>query len=414
MQCDICIIGAGAAGLMAGIFAARAGADALVIEQNSTAGRKLLKTGRQRCNLTHAGSVEDFVGAYSPFGRFLKHSLYEFTPAEVRQFFADNGLETITESTGCVFPVTNRATDVKQTLLNVAKRAHVRFVYGRGVKTITKHPDGFQLDTLGDVFHARAVIIATGGASWPKTGSTGDGYRLAKSLSHTITQPTAALVPLITVQDWPAKMQGQAVSSAVITTKVTGRKSSSAGAMMFTGDGIGGPAVFDLSRQIADLLDIADDPVAISLDLLPHLTREELERFIIEQCGEHPKKSLSAVLSDFFARKLAVELCCLANCQSCNGNALTKTQRRSLIECIKALPLSIRGTRPIAEATITRGGITTDEIDPGTMQSKITPGLFFAGEVIDVDGPCGGYNLQIAWSTGALAGRSAAMSRGAM
>jgi predicted Rossmann fold flavoprotein len=409
MKTDICIIGAGPAGVFAAIHAAQSGAETLIVERNTSACRKLLRTGRTRCNITHTGSVQDFIKAYGRSGRFLRHCLHEFSADDLRKYFAERGLKTKAEKNGCVFPVTDRATDVAWVLLDHAEECSVRFMYGRRVRTIQKQNGAFIITTDKDKISASIVIVATGGLSWPFTGSTGDGYEFAEALGHIAVPPKAALCPLLTAETWPGKLQGVGVSDVVIRAKPENKKLNVRGPLMFTGNGIGGPAVFDLSRLITEYLPNRDNPVRITVDLLPRYDSSQLDKEIVSICSQHPKKTVVAAVSRFISKSLATQLCELISLSQAHlCGQLTKTQRSSLVRLIKSLPLSIVAAAPVAEATITCGGVDTAEIDPETMQSKICKGLYFAGEVIDVDGPCGGYNLQIAFSTGRLAGRSAA------
>jgi len=409
MKTALCIIGAGPAGLFAAIFAAQSGTETLIVERNTSACRKLLRTGRTRCNLTHSGAVRDFIKAYGRSGRFLRHCLHELSADDLRKYFADHGLKTKVEKDGCVFPTTDRATDVAQVLLDHAKESSIRFMYGRCVQKIQKQQGGFKVFTDKDTITAGAVIITTGGLSWPFTGSTGDGYKFAKSLGHTITEPKAALCPLLTAETWPGKLQGVGVPDVVIRAKVENKKFNVRGPLMFTDNGIGGPAVFDLSRLITEYLPDYKKPLQINIDLLPQYDSSRLDKEIVNVCSQHPKKTIAAVIAQFISKSLAEQLCEMMNLpQTHLCSQLTKIQRKAIVQLLKALPVSIVAAAPIAEATITHGGVSTDEIDPETMESKFCKGLYFAGEVIDVDGPCGGYNLQIAFSTGRLAGQSAA------
>ena len=426
METKLCVIGAGPGGLTAAIFAARAGAQTVVIEKNATAGRKLLLTGGGRCNLTHCGTVDDFVRAYGKAGRFLRHCLYEFSPDATLEFFAEMGVATKVDEEGCVFPVSERAGDVRDALLHRCQKLGVRFMFGRGVEKIVKRRDDFLIHIAGETIVANKVIIATGGASYPQTGSTGDGYKLAKSLGHTIIEPRPALVPLVAGEKWCVDLAGISLDSVKISAVVDkkpfdsvrlsspqaaqGRKVSVEGPMIFTHDGIGGPAVLDLSRLLADYLP-AQKPVEIFIDLVPAMNETKLEEYLMGQLSRYSKKIIINVLFDLIPKKLAGFLCRRAGIAETTASHLQKEQRRRLIRLLKKLPLSITATRPIEEATITCGGIATNEIDPKTMQSRICPGLFFAGEIIDADGPCGGYNLQICWSSGALAGCFSAEDR---
>ena len=404
MTTNVCIIGAGPAGLMAAIFAAQAGAKVVVIEKNTTAGRKLLLTGGGRCNLTHSGTVEDFIRAYGGYGRFLKHSLYEFSSESVIKFFSELGVATKIDEDGCVFPVTERADDVRDALLNQCRKLGVQFVFGRGVERVEKRGDGFAVFTGREIIKAQKVIIATGGASYPDTGSTGDGYKLAKLLGHTIIEPRPALVPLVVAEKWCADLAGTAIDNVTLSARVDNKKINVSGPVIFTHDGIGGPAVLDLSRLLADYLP-AEEPIEVVVDIVPAMNETNLEEYLMSQLSRYSKKIIVNVLFDIIPKKLSVCICNLAGIAETTASHLEKEQRRKIVQLLKKLLLSITATRPIEEATITRGGVSTAEIDPKTMQSRICPGLYFAGETIDADGPCGGYNLQICWSTGALAGK---------
>jgi len=400
---------------MSAIFAAQAGAKTVVIEKNVTAGRKLLLTGGGRCNLTHSGSVDNFVREYGRCGRFLRHCLYEFSPDATREFFSELGVPTKVDEDGCVFPASERAGDVREALLNRCQKLGVQFIFGRGVERIEKRADGFAVSAGKEVLKTQKLIIATGGASYPTTGSTGDGYKLAKSLGHTIIEPKPALVPLVAKESWLGELAGASLGNVKISATVEGKKIITTGPIVFTQDGIGGPAVLDLSRLLADYLPAsaslgeagpAKKLIGIAVDVVPAMNETKLEEYLIGQLSQHSRKIIINVLFDLVPKKLAGLLCRLAGIADTTGSQLKKEERRKVIRLLKKLPLSITAARPIDEATITRGGISTAEIDSKTMQSKICPGLYFAGEVLDIDGPCGGYNLQICWSTAALAGCS--------
>jgi len=394
---------------MAAIFAAEAGARTTVIEANTNPGRKLLLTGAGRCNLTHQVEPREFVRAFGTKGRFLSYALYQFPPQEVLNFFARLGLRTKLEKDGCVFSATDRAGDVRDTLVDRARKLGVTFIYGRRVGGITKEAGAFVVFASTERIGAEKLIVATGGLSWPKTGCTGDGYRFARQFGHTIVEPRASLVPLVTCETWPGQLAGTAVENVKISAHLKDKKVSASGAMVFTDVGIGGPAVLDMSRYLTDYLPAGGAPVAIMLDLAPHVEQYRLETQVTECIGANPKKKVPNVLAEFVPKRLSVILCRQAGCDNeLEAGRLRKDMRKELIRMIKALPLSIVRTMPIAEATVTRGGVSVTEVEPKTMESKICPGLFFAGEVLDVDGPCGGYNLQACWSTAALAGSSSA------
>jgi predicted Rossmann fold flavoprotein len=403
----VCIIGAGPAGLMASIRCAAENAETSVFETNTTAGRKLLLTGGGRCNLTHLASPDEIVRSLGPKGRFLSYCLHKFPPEHVRRFFRELGLESKVEQDGCVFPVTDRAEDVRDCLIKHAKDLNVRFYFDKSVKRITREGNSFAVHTNREIIVAEKVIIATGGLSFPQTGSTGDGYKFARELGHTIVEPKASLVPLVTRENWPGLIAGTAVENIKISARIDNKKITTAGALVFTDDGIGGLAAWDMSRHLTDYLP-AQKPVEVFIDLVPATNETEFEAYLLDLLAKYPKRTVINVLFDLVPKKLAGFLCRRAGVAEITGSQLKKEQRIKVIQFLKKLPLSIKGTRPIAEAIVTRGGVSTSEIEPKTMESKICPGLFFAGEIIDVDGPCGGYSLQICWSTGALAGISAA------
>ncbi|MDD5326837.1 MAG: NAD(P)/FAD-dependent oxidoreductase [Phycisphaerae bacterium] len=414
-QAKVCIIGAGPAGLMAAIHYALADAGVAVFESNTAAGRKLLLTGGGRCNLTHSAGPNEIARAFGPKGRFLKYSLHEFTPEQVCQFFSELGVETRVEKDGCVFPASDRASDVRDCLIERAKSLGVRFYFDKPVKRITRESNSFAIHTASKVFVAEKVIIATGGLSYPQTGSTGDGYKFAKELGHTIVETKASLVPLVTGEDWPRQLAGTAIPNVKITTRINNKKIATTGAFVFTDDGIGGPAVLDLSWLLADYLPAlsrvevpAKKPIEIFIDLVPAMNDAEFDEYLLGLFAKYPKKIIVNVLYDIVPKKIAGFLCRWAGIEETTGSQLKKESRIKITQLLKKLPFSIKAARLIFEATVTRGGVSVDEIETKTMESKICRGLFFAGEVLDVDGPCGGYNLQMCWSTGALAGAAAA------
>lgn len=412
MKTDICIIGAGPAGLMAAIFSAKAGAGTTVIEANTVPGRKLLLTGGGRCNLTHQAEPQELARAFGAKGRFLRHALYQFSPQDVQDFFARLGLATRIEKDGCIFPVSDRSGDVRDTLVKQAKKLGVTILYGKRVGYIAKETDSFIVQAGQVCVCAQRLIIATGGLSWPQTGCTGDGYRFARRFGHTIIQPKATLVRLVTGETWSRQLAGTAVENVTISACIENKKLTASGAMVFTEDGIGGPAAQDMSRYLTDYLPARIKPPSIAVDLMPCLNAGELEKQIIKYIGANPKKKLANVLAEFMPRRLATVLCRqVGGDEDLPAGQIKRDLRKKLVRTIKALPLSIVRTRPIAEATVTHGGVCITEIESKTMESKVCPGLFFVGEVLDLDGPCGGYNLQLCWSTGALAGVSASQSK---
>lgn len=434
-QTKICIIGAGPAGLMAAIHSAGCNAGTLLLESNKTAAHKLLLTGGGRCNFTHIATIEELVQAFESKGRFLRHSFYQFPPESVRLFFQKHGLESKVEDNGCVFPVSNRANEVRDILLAEAKKLGVHFVFSAKVGSVTKHREHFIVSSTSQKILAEKLIIATGGLSYPPTqsvrragpptGSTrlgvgspsrsgaGNGYKFARHFGHTIIEPRASLVPLVTHESWPSELTGTSLDNVKITASFSKKKIAVTGSMLFTHDGIGGPAVFELSRFITDFLPSEKNPLKIFIDLVGGIDEAEFGKIILRQASEHPKKTVVNILTELVPKRVSQVLCRQLDIpDKLYANQLSKDLRKKLLHILKAIPLSIVRTRPIAEAMVTRGGVNVAEIEPKTMESRICPGLFFAGEVINVDGPCGGYNLQMCWSTGALAGLSAATAKG--
>jgi hypothetical protein len=417
MESDVSIIGAGPAGLMAAIFAAefrQRRTKTIIFEANTAAGRKLLLTGGGRCNITHDCDIKDFARAFGEKQRFVQHCLYEFSPQDLRKFFADSGLSTKVQEDGCVFPVSEKSSDVREVLVARANRAGVQFLYGSpaaNIEKIDKKDSVFTISSGKGTFVSKKVIIATGGLSYPQTGSTGDGYRLAQRFGHTIIEPKAALVPLITREDWPDQLAGTTLSDIKIMATFENKKINSSGSLVFTQDGIGGPAVLDFSRLITNYLSANGKSIAVSIDTLANTNEAELEKRFLKLCEQNPKKTLKGLLALLYPQRFAATFC---ERFSFDGNKiarqLEKSERKKLIKLLKVLPLTITAARPVEEATITHGGVSTDEINPKTMESLVCPGLYFAGEVIDIDGPCGGFNLQFAFSSGILAGKSAAES----
>jgi len=439
MRTKVCVIGAGPAGLMAAIFSAEGGSSTMVIEANTTAGQKLLITGAGRCNITHQAGPVEIVRGFGAKGKFLSFCLYQYPPKFVQNFFAGLGLRLKIEKDSCVFPVSDRAGDVRDVLVTRANKLGVRFLYGRRVSSIVKENGTFVVRIAKEPVYAEKLIVATGGLSWPKTGSTGDGYRFAQQFGHRIIEPKPSLVPLVTCEDWPKQLAGTAVEDIRVSARINKKKITTTGAIIFTDDGIGGPAVLDMSRYLTDYLPDVGIPIGpqwdtgtrrgatvgyptwcpichccprgilISLDLAPKVIEAELERKITELIAANPKKKVDNILAEFVPKRFSAILCRQVGCSDeFAASQLKKDVRKKLVRLLKALPLSVVNTRPIEEAVVTHGGVSVTEIEPKTMESKICPGLFFAGEVLDADGPCGGYNLQMCWSTGALAGLSAA------
>ncbi|AQQ72154.1 tricarballylate dehydrogenase [Limihaloglobus sulfuriphilus] len=404
---DVCVIGGGASGLMAAAAAAESGLKTALIEKNTSMGRKLLVTGGGRCNVTNILEPQEFLRRCRPYDRFLRHSIYSFPPRALMEFLTQRGVETKVLESNCVFLSGERAYELLEALLEENRRSGTSMVYGRRVEAVEKSDEHFSLICGKDTYTCRKLIIAAGGASWPQTGSTGDGYALAASLGHRIAEPRACLVPLEVKENWVSRLAGVSLPAVSISCRQT-KKHPVTGGLVFTDTGIGGPAVLNFSREILPLLE--QSPVEAFIDLMPDLNIEELGERFAASITANPKSNFYSLMREYVPRSLGNVIADLAGINPRTQAAvLPKAQRRRTVSLLKSLELTITGTRPLKIATVTRGGAANDQIDPKTMESKLCPGLYLCGEVIDIDGPCGGFNLQIAFSTGRLAGMSAAL-----
>jgi len=407
MSPQVLVIGGGASGCMAALTAARAGASVVLMERNEKIGRKLYITGKGRCNLTNASSVQNCVANIPHNGKFLLGALTRFPPMEVMAFFEDLGVPVKVERGDRAFPVSDRAADVIDALRRALRQAEVEIVHDRAVALELQ--DGAVTGAKGESgrrYPCKAIILATGGISYPATGSTGDGYALAKQAGHTIVPPVGSLVPL--EAEGCAPMQGLSLRNVALTvTDGTGKVLyREQGELLFTHFGLSGPLVLSASVHLR-----GHDHAryTASIDLKPALDRETLDRRLVRELTEGANKDLRHVLETLEPKSLISAVLAQAGLEGeMKANAVTKAQRRSLLETLKALRFPITGPRPAAEAIVTGGGAKVGEISPKTMGSKYVKGLYFAGELLDVDGYTGGFNLQIAWSTGRAAGESAA------
>ena len=404
---EILVIGGGAAGMMAAVFAARAGAEVTLLEKNEKLGKKVYITGKGRCNLTNDCDLDEFLAQVPRNPRFLYSALSFFSSRDMMALMEENGCPVTVQRGRRVFPSSEKASDVTKALTGLLRKWNVRIRLNcdvRCLKTESGLITGAEL-TDGTFLFADAVILACGGLSYPSTGSTGDGFRFAEALGHTVTPPSPVLVGLETEETWPRSLQGLSLRNVTLSL-MSGKKTlySELGEMLFTHFGISGPLVLEASCHLPQ-------PVRGSrlfIDLKPGLTREQLDARLRRDFTEAGKKQLKSVLPGLLPASFAAifpGLCGISPDLPCNQ--ITAAQREQLLAALKALPLTIKAPRPIDEAVVTRGGVSVKEIEPGTMRSKLIPNLYFAGEMIDVDAHTGGYNLQIAWSTGALAGQSA-------
>ena len=406
MAFDCIVIGGGPAGMIAAITAARAGKNVVLLEKNDRLGKKLLITGKGRCNVTNNCTADEVLKNTPRNGKFLFSAMAAFPPAMAMEFFENAGCALKTERGNRVFPTTDRSQTVLDALQRELKSAGV-IVKTAKVLSIQADENGVVgVATNTGFLEAKRTILATGGASYPATGSTGDGYKFAKQLGHTIVEPQGSLVPLETAGPDAPEMQGLALKNTAL--KLLNPKGKAVykdfGEMLFTHFGVSGPMVLSASAHIAK-----GEGWKLSLDLKPALEEHKLDERILRDLDMYQNRSMENALTDLLPRSMIpVVLRRIGVDGSLQANSFTKQNRRALVELLKNFTLEITGKRPVAEAIITSGGVKCGEIDPKTMESKKTCGLYFAGEIIDCDAYTGGFNLQIAWATGVAAGRAVA------
>lgn len=411
MSRTILVIGAGAAGMMAAGQAAAQGADVTLLERNSRPGRKLMITGKGRCNVTNACTLLNELMEYIPSnGRFLYSAFSKMMPNDVIDFFENLGVPMKIERGNRVFPESDKAVDVVDALDRFCKQNGVKRLEERAVALLCDADNikGVKCES-GNVFTADCVIVATGGLSYPLTGSTGDGYLLAKQTGHTIVDTAPSLVPLETCENWVREVQGLALKNIGLTVRNTETYSdvyTDFGEMLFTHFGVSGPVILSASSHMPDL---KEGKYEILIDLKPALSHEQLDARILRDFSEMSNKALANALGKLLPKSIIPVIVRLSGIPSdLRVNQITREDRQYFGSLIKELPLTVKGKRPIAEAIVTSGGVQVTQVNPKTMESKLVKGLYFAGEVLDVDAYTGGFNLQIAFATGNLAGVSAA------
>lgn len=409
---DICVIGAGPAGLMAAIAIAGTGTDVILVERNPEAGKKLLLTGKGRCNLTHAGvSAEQVMDAFGKNGRFLHSALSRFGVSETMKFFESAGIALQRERGNRVFPASGSAKDVRDRLLEVFLGSGGTLLENSSVLELQKAGGNLIRALLhdGSFIEACSFVVATGGCSYQKTGSAGDGYRWAESLGHTVTPPAPALSPVRLSDAWVRGVAGLSLKNVRLTLYENGRQTASRfGELDFTPFGISGPVGMDLSRSIGEALGRQLE-VELQLDLKPALDSPTLDRRLVRELEAAGAADFDAVLKTLLPQKLIpafARLCSIPLDQK--AATLTKGQRLRALRLLKAIPLKPTGLLGFDWSLVTAGGIALDEVDPRSMESKLVKNLYFAGEILDLDASTGGYNLQACWTTGYTAGISAA------
>ena len=405
MDSSVIVIGGGAAGLMAATTAAMYGKKVLVLEKMPRPARKIMITGKGRCNLTNNTDLNGLIANTCRNGRFLYSAFSRFGAEDTMAFFERAGVPLKTERGNRVFPVSDKSVDIVDALVNSAKKAGVKILNKEVVDILAT--DGAVSGVKcsdGMLIPCESLLIATGGKSYPATGSTGDGYTFAKKLGHTVTELRPSLVPMEVYEGFPEQLSGLSLKNVSLTLRNNGKLCyKEQGEMLFTHFGISGPLVLSASASVDK---IGDDCKAF-IDLKPALSEEQLDKRLLRDFEDLKNKEIQNALDGLLPKKMILPVVLSAGLPpKTKVNALTKEQRLSLVKTLKALPLTVTSFRSYNEAVITRGGVSIKEIDPKTMQSKIVGGLFFAGEVIDVDAYTGGFNLQIAFSTGYLAGEN--------
>lgn len=405
MTKKLAVIGGGPAGIMAAISASERGHKVSLFEKNDRIGKKLFITGKGRCNITNASPIEDFFDNIMSNKEFLYSSLYTYTNDDILKLLNENGLKTKVERGNRVFPKSNKSSDVIDAFWKLLNKNNVEIRLNSNVTNIERKDDGFVISVNGHNCLYDKVVIATGGVSYPKTGSDGKGLKIAKDMGHKINKLLPSLVPIEVYEKYVKDLQGLSLRNVEIIARVRGKEIyRDFGEMVFTHYGISGPIVLSMSTYLYDYL---DSEINIYIDLKPALDRAKLDNRVLRDFDKYNNKFVKNSLDDLLPAKLRGVILNKANIDLDKPvHQITKTERENLLDLLKGLPMTFKGFRPISEAIVTSGGVDTLEIDPSTMESKIIPGLYFAGEVIDVDALTGGYNLQIAYSTGYLAGIS--------
>lgn len=403
----VIVVGGGAAGMMAAIRSAERGHRVCLMERNEKLGKKLYITGKGRCNLTNACETEAFFRNVLRNPKFLYSAFYQFTNGQAVDFFEKNGCQTKTERGQRVFPVSDHASDVIAALKRKLEKEHVEIRLGCQVEEILQKEGKAVGVRLRDksIRYADHIIIATGGRSYPSTGSTGDGYRFAQELGHRIIEPVPVLVPFETAENWVKELQGLSLKNVAVTIKKGKKKLyEDFGEMLFTHFGVSGPLLLSASSVAGGSKEF---PLELFIDLKPALTKEQLDRRILRDFEENTNKSFKNAVQKLFPSRLIPVMITLSQIHGEKKvHEITREERMHFAEQIKCLPVTLTGVRDFSEAIVTRGGVCVKDVNPSTMESKRVSGLSFAGEVLDVDALTGGFNLQIAWSTGYLAGES--------
>ncbi|KJS82749.1 MAG: FAD-dependent oxidoreductase [Peptococcaceae bacterium BICA1-8] len=409
----IVVVGGGAGGMMAAGRAGQNGAAVTLIEKNKILGKKILISGKGRCNVTNDCEIEELISNFPGNGKFLYGPLYSFSNNDLINFFTKLGIKLKIERGGRVFPESDSSKDIVDALIKYLKQAKVNVLTGTDVKKIkieNNQVQGVLLEN-GTTISANRIIIATGGVSFPGTGSTGDGYHWAQNTGHTIIPLRPSLIPLEAEEEWVKELQGLSLKNVSVCIKTPkGKKIAEAfGEMIFTHFGVSGPIILTLSRKAVDYWQKTSEPLYLTIDLKPALSLEQLDNRLQRDIEKYSNKQLKNSLGDLLPSKMIQVIINKSQIETDKVmNQITKDERENLLKQLKGFEFKLTRPRPISEAIVTAGGVSVKEINPQTMESKLIKGLYFAGEVLDIDGITGGYNLQAAFSTGFVAGEAAA------
>lgn len=405
LSADAVVIGGGAAGMLCSAAAAERGLDVILLEPNKVLGRKLRITGKGRCNVTNNCDIKEFLNNIPGDGRFLHSALNRLSPHDTMELFEGLGVHLKTERGNRVFPVSDNANDVAGALQRYLNRAGVRVVHDSAKHILTEDNAVTGVETSGGIIDCRAAVICTGGLSYPLTGSRGAGYKMAKELGHTVTPTRPSLVPLESDDDYCAEMQGFSLKNVTLSAYEDGKLIyKELGEMLFTHFGVSGPLVLSASSHMRRF---GEARYELRIDLKPGLDEKKLDARLLRDFEKYANRDFANSLCDLAGKTMIPVLVRLSGIPAeTKVNSITREQRHELLRLLKSFPVSIIGPRPIDEAIVTSGGVSTKEINPRTMQSKLVGGLYFAGEVMDLDAYTGGFNLQIAWSTAYVAANS--------
>lgn len=392
------VIGGGASGMMAALTAAENGCETLLLERNEKLGKKLYITGKGRCNVTNATPTDEFLDNVVRNPRFVRSCLARFSPLDLIALLEGEGVKTKLERGGRVFPASDKASDVTRALSKRMERAGVEVLLNTRVRSVRVGNGSVFIETDAKTFEAGATVIATGGASYPSTGSSGDGYGFAKALGHTVLPIAPALVGLKTKEGWPGSLAGLTLRNVTLACPGKRKTVTDVGELLFTHDGVSGPLALEMSSRVESIAG-----AKLTIDLKPGLTPETLDARVLRDLQKHARKRICNALEELLPKRLIPAVVAAAAIPD-TAIDITREQRRALVEALKALPVHVEAPHGFNEAVITRGGVNVMEIDPKTMRSKLAPNIYFTGELLDIDALTGGFNLQLAFSTGYAAG----------